>query len=93
MDNRNVKRTVGKKQEQAIVFDASAELLLKGIKFNEEIHKIFQTKDNGTPKGLYHFKSHKEANRHQEECIANKMARRVLEAEDGLDMVKKKFSK
>lgn len=74
-NNDSIKRTVGKKIAQPIAFDASTELLLKGVKFNEEMQKAFGIRHIGVQKGVYRFKSHDEANQHLEECIANNMAR------------------
>jgi hypothetical protein len=54
-------RTVGKRTEQNITFHATAENLRIGTKFNDEMLraagsvKLF-------PKGVYHYKTHQEAN-------------------------------
>ena len=70
-------KSIGRK-EKPITFDASGDSLIKGAIFNENIHKSFGTKNNGILKGLYHFKSHVEANEHMEICIAKKIARKSL---------------
>lgn len=77
----SIKRVVGKKREPSIAFDASAELLLKGMRFNDEMNKTFKRQSAGIPKGLYRFRSLKEANEHQEACVASHMARLSEERE------------
>lgn len=76
-------RTVGSRKEQPITFSASAELLIKGARFNEEIHTTFDAERTGVRKGVYHFNSHREANEHQEQCIAEKMAALAKESKRG----------
>lgn len=62
-------RIVGNRKERPISFSASAELLLEGARFNDEIHRMPGGSITGFPKGVYLFKTHAEANRQQEECI------------------------
>ena len=62
-------RIVGNRKERPISFSASAELLLEGARFNDELHKLPGGGITGFPKGIYRFKTHAEANRQQEECI------------------------
>jgi len=71
-------RTVGHRKEPPITFHASAASLEKGVQFNDEIHRTFSTQDNGVKKGVYHFKSHRDANEHQNQCVAEKMARMAI---------------
>ncbi len=78
----DIKRFVGRKPDNRITFDASATALAKGCQFNDAIHRAFGTTTNGIPKGLYHFKSHAEANAQQDAAIAAKMAKRALERTD-----------
>jgi hypothetical protein len=67
-------RTVGHRQSRPISFSASATLLVEGARFNDEIHRLPTGGDSFIPKGVYRFKTHAEANRHQEECLAGGMA-------------------
>lgn len=76
-NNNEIVISVGKK-EKPITFQASGEALKSGIKYNEEIHKTFGVKNNGVLKGVYYFNSHMEANEHMDECIAKKIAKKVL---------------
>lgn len=78
INKRNRVREVGRRKERPISSEPSGDLLLHGAIFNDEMHKAFGTKDNGVPKGVYHFNNHAEANEHIESCIAKKMARRSL---------------
>ncbi len=67
-------RTVGHRSERPITFSASAALLVEGARFNDEIHKLPTGDSTFIPKGVYHFKSHDEANRHWQDCLAEGMA-------------------
>lgn len=67
-------RTVGHRQPRPICFAASASLLAEGARFNDEIHRLPSGSDSFIPKGVYRFKTHAEANRHQQECLARGMA-------------------
>ena len=69
-------KSVGRKP-RPITFEASGESLARGAAFNDEIHRSFGAKDNGVPIGVYRFKSHEDANRHMESCIAKKMAKKA----------------
>lgn len=76
-------RTVGKRVEQDITFDADGELLKKGCLANDAMHQSIKMTGSGIPKGLYHFNSHKEANDHQDYWLCDKMARLALRNQDG----------
>lgn len=67
-------RVVGQRKEPQITFSASAELLKEGARFNEEIHRLPTGNLTFIPKGVYFFKTHEEANRHERDCVANGMA-------------------
>jgi hypothetical protein len=68
-------RKVGDRKERPITFHASGERLKEGAQWNDEIHRL-PTGDAGLfPKGIYRYKSFEEANRHQEECLAQAMAK------------------
>lgn len=68
-------RTVGHRKEQQLTFSASAELLAEGARFNDEIHRLPTGNTTFIPKGVYFFRTHEEANRHQLRCLAEGMAR------------------
>ena len=62
-------RTIGHRKEHPITFSASAALLLEGARFNDEIHRLPTGNSTFIPKGLFRFKSHEEANQHQQACL------------------------
>jgi hypothetical protein len=66
-------KRVGSRREPAVVEHASGELLAEGARFNEMVAKLSPT--TFVPKGIYRFRSHDEANRHELECLARGMAR------------------
>lgn len=74
MQSEKPMRTVGHRQPPPISFAASATQLAAGARFNDEIHRLPSGSDSFIPKGVYRFKTHAEANRHQQECIAKGMA-------------------
>jgi len=65
-------RVVGKRREREIVLHASGALLREGAHFNSEMQK-FQS-SLCFPKGLYHYRTHAEADQHWNECVAATMA-------------------
>ena len=72
-------KTVGHRKEPPITFSASAALLAEGARFNDEIHRLPTGNTTFIPKGVFHFKSHQEANRHQQDCLVKGMAQIALE--------------
>jgi hypothetical protein len=72
-------KTVGHRKEFPISFSASAELLAQGARFNDEMHRLPTGNTTFIPKGVFHFRSHQEANRHQQDCLAKGMAQIALE--------------
>lgn len=72
-------RIIGKRKERPITFFASAELLAEGARFNDEIHQLPTGNTTFIPKGLFRFKSHEDANRHQQGCLVKGMAQTALE--------------
>lgn len=68
-------RTVGHRQQRPISLAASATLLLEGARFNDEIHRLPTGDQTFIPKGVYFFKTHEEANRHQLQCLVEGMAK------------------
>ena len=71
-------RTVGHREERPISFSASAALLAEGARFNDEIHRVPTGKSTCIPKGVFRFKTHEDANRHQADCLVRGMAAAAL---------------
>ena len=69
-------RQVGSRREPAIAEQASGRLLIEGARFNEAIARLALT--TFIPKGVYRFKSHAEANRHEIDCLVRGMGLRAL---------------
>lgn len=72
-------KTIGYRKERPITFSASAELLVEGARFNDEIHRLPTGHTTFIPKGLFRFKTHEDANRHQQDCLIEGMAQTALE--------------
>ena len=68
-------KTVGKRSEPIITFHATAGNLREGARFNEETQRIAGKSFALIPKGVYHFKTHEEANRHSDESIINNIVK------------------
>jgi hypothetical protein len=64
-------RTVGHRQEQRISFNASGALLAEGARFNDEIHRLPTGARTYMRKGVFRFRTHEEANRHDLDCIVD----------------------
>ena len=64
-------KRVGARREAAVVQQASGRLLAEGARFNEALAGLAPT--TFVPKGVYRFKSHEEANRHELDCLARGM--------------------
>ncbi|MBI5937518.1 MAG: hypothetical protein HY850_06700 [Betaproteobacteria bacterium] len=71
-------RTVGHRKERPIAFSASAALLVEGARFNDEIHRLPTGRTSLVRKGLFRFKTHEDANRHELECLAEGIAKIAL---------------
>jgi hypothetical protein len=67
-------QTIGHRKERPISFSVSAELLAEGARFNDEMHRLPTGNSTFIPKGVFRFKNHEEANRHQQDCIAKGIA-------------------
>lgn len=72
-------RTVGHRKTRAPQLCGSADLLVEGARFNEEIHRLPTGDRTFIRKGVYRFKTHDEANRHDLERIALGMAQIATE--------------
>jgi hypothetical protein len=66
-------RTVGNCKIPPITFSASAESFIVGARFNDEMSRL--SGGGHVPKGVYYFKTHKEANQFDLDCLAKKMAK------------------
>jgi phage FluMu gp28-like protein len=65
-------RTVGRRQEALMTLYATGEQLAAGARFSESIARLRQA--GIIPKGVSRFKTHEEANRHWDLCLARCMA-------------------
>lgn len=72
------KRRVGHRKAHPITFSASSALFMEGARFNDEIHRLPTGQTSCIPKGLFFFKTHAEANQHQEYWLAECLARIAL---------------
>jgi hypothetical protein len=63
------------REERPLVFSASAELLVEGAHFNQQIHCLPTGNTTLIPKGVYRFTRHQDANRHWLDCVAAGMAK------------------
>jgi hypothetical protein len=54
-------------------------LLAEGAHFNEEVHRLPTGNTTFIPKGVYHFRSHEEADQQWDECLVKGIAQRALE--------------
>jgi hypothetical protein len=69
-------RTVGQKIERPLSANASGELLREAAAFNEMLQNAFPLGKVGyIPKGVYRFTSHDAANKQDEVCLAQHMAK------------------
>ncbi len=64
-------RQVGSRREPPVTVQASGLLLAEGARFSESLSHLSQT--TFIPKGVYRFKSHEEANRHEQDCLVRGM--------------------
>lgn len=68
-------KQVGSRRERGLAAEASGLLLAEGARFSETVAHL--TRTTFVPKGVYRFRSHEDANRHQEGCLARGMALRA----------------
>ncbi len=76
-------RTIGQRKERPIGLPASGALLVEGARFNDEMHRLPTGDTTFIPKGVYRFKTHEDADRHQLECLAKGMAKVAWERVHG----------
>lgn len=67
-------RTIGHRKPRPLSFTGSAALLAEGSHFNDELHRLPGGNRTFVRKGVYRFKTHDDANRHDLECIVAGMA-------------------
>jgi hypothetical protein len=76
-------KTVGWRKARPISMIASGALLLEGARFNDEMHRLPTGGVTFIPKGVYRFKTHEDAWRHQLDCLAGGMAKIAWERVNG----------
>ena len=64
-------RTVGIRREPQITEHASGDALITGARFSESLSRLAPS--TFIPKGVYRFKSHEAANKHQQDSLARGM--------------------
>jgi len=72
-------RTVGHRQERPIAMQGDGTLLAEGARFSETVAHLATS--TFIPKGVYRFRSHKDANTQQEDCLAQGLAQLAAERE------------
>ena len=64
-------RQVGARRERAIAAKANGLLLAEGARVNEAVSGL--SRSTFVPKGVYRYKSHEEANQHEQDCLVRGM--------------------
>ncbi len=64
-------RTIGTRREPTVTAQASGILLAEGARFSETIAHLAPS--TFVPKGVYRYKTHAEANRHEQDCLVRGM--------------------
>lgn len=77
MTDIDTMKTVGKRRKSAMTALATGELLAEGARFSESISHLAKT--TFVPKGVYRYKSHAAANRHQQDCLVHGMGQLAAE--------------
>jgi len=77
-------RTVGNREQDDISFDASAEKLLSGSRWNDAMQQAFGASQPGIfPKGVFRYRSHEEADEALLDALAKRMATIALARRHG----------
>lgn len=77
-------RVVGRKPQYDISFDASADSLIRGARWNDAMQKAFGSGQPGIfPKGVYCYRSHEEADSAWLTALADRMATLAMTRRDG----------
>jgi hypothetical protein len=64
-------RRIGQRLEPVLSDQPSAQALAEGAQFSAVLHALASV---GFPKGVYRNRTHEDANRHEEACLAQAMA-------------------
>jgi len=80
-DGTRMKRVGRRLEPPPIAAKPSGALLAEGARFSESMARLAPV--GIMPKGVYRYKSHEEANRHAQECLARAMARLAWERGHG----------
>ena len=64
-------KVAGNRKERNITLHADGALLREGALFNTEMQKMQST--FRFPRGVFHYKTHEDADRHMMDCIVNSM--------------------
>jgi len=77
-------RVVGKRVQDDISFDASAERLIAGARWNDAMQRTFGANQPGVfPKGVFRYRSHEEADEAALDALAKRMASIALSRRNG----------
>ena len=77
-------RVVGKRVQDDISFDASAEKLVSGARWNDAMQQAFCASQHGIfPKGVFRYCSHEEADEALLDALAKRMATIALARRNG----------
>ena len=68
-------RVIGRRLQAPLSFSASGKFLEQGARFNDDLRGLPTGDASFIPKGLYHFRTHEEADAHAQACLAELMAR------------------
>lgn len=72
-------KRVGHRHERPITMQGDGTLLAEGARFSETIAHL--ARSTFIPKGVHRFRSHKDANKQQEDCQAQGLGRLAAERE------------
>ena len=70
----DIKHRVGKRKERPITFHATAENFIEGCQFNDELHALPTGRILHMRKGVYHFRTHEEADAHRTDSLIRGIA-------------------
>jgi hypothetical protein len=70
-------KTIGSRRQTPITERASGDALAEGARFSETMAHL--AKSTFIPKGVYRFKTHEAANKHQQDCLALGMGQLAAE--------------
>lgn len=74
-------KVVGKRKESPIEFHASAEKFKEGALFNDGLQRLAGKNSGFFPRGVYHYATHEEANRHWEDALVKSIVDRALRSQ------------